>query len=181
MTGSHAASNYFCPEVLLLTLFLCFFTDTADRSSGGFPPSLLGLHFPFGMDRCQIQSLLLAKLAQLKLPVILQSELLLPCTSYSSFPFSLLWYYSKSATAVLLALSVFQLLGKSVEAAHRAMFRPLTHGGAGTLTSQFRRGSSRFSYHLFPPSCLAHTATGFVARICKVFALIRVNSNSRHI
>lgn len=115
------------------SLFLCFFTDTIDRSPGGFPPSLLGLHFHFGMDRCQMQSLLLGKLAQLKLPVIFQSELLLPCTSCSPFPFSLLWHYSKPAIAILLAVSVFQLFGKSIEAAHRAMLRPLTCGGQALL------------------------------------------------
>lgn len=29
LTGYHAVSNYFFPEVQLFTLFLCFFTDTA--------------------------------------------------------------------------------------------------------------------------------------------------------
>lgn len=78
-------SNSFFPEVQFFTLFCCFFTETADRSPGGFPPFLPGLHFQFGMDRCQMQSLLLGKLVQLKLPVIFWSELLLPCTTYSPF------------------------------------------------------------------------------------------------
>ena len=159
-------SNYFFPQVQLFTLFLCFFTETADRSSRGFPLPLLGLHFQFGMDRCQMQSLLLGKLAQLKLPVIFQSELLLPCTSYSPFPFSLLWYYCKPDIAALLAVSVFQLFGKSKGGAHGAIAQTSHVWGTGT---QFRRGLSRFFYHLFPPSCPAHTTTGFVAKICKVF------------
>lgn len=159
----------FFPEVQLFILFLCFFTETTDRSPRRFPFPLLGLHFQFGMGRCQMQSLLLGKLAQLKLPVIFHSELLLPCTSYSPFPFLLLWYYSKPAIAALLAVSVFQLFGKSKGAEHGAVAQTSHVWGTGAPTSQFRRGSSRFSFHLFPPSCSAHTPTGFVARICKVF------------
>lgn len=124
----------------------------------GFPLPLLGLHFQFGVDRCQMQSLPLGKSAQLKLPVIFQSELPLPCSSYSPFPFSLHWHYSNPATAALL----FPLFAKSNKAAHRAIAQTSPVWGIDIPTSQFRRGLSGFFCHVFPCSCPAHTTTGFV-------------------
>lgn len=129
--GNMQCQTTFFPEVQFFTLFRCFFTETADRSPRGFPPFLPGLHFQFGMDGCQMQSLLLGKLVQWKLPVIFRSELLLPYITYSPFPFSLLWHYSKPAIAVLPAVPVFQLFGKHIEAV--AVLRPPMYGGQKLL------------------------------------------------